>query len=339
MDEITDLLPEQMSFRLRPRETNYGYSDLYGSMQLACRYTGKKYNDSLFNFFWNHGCAPPWQNLHPVAITFGFQNKKAKYFVAREDQKKLLQNHGFEDVHAIGMPIVYVPQQNIQRKAGSLLIMPPHILKSTEAQSSSQEEDYMNSIKDQLGSFNDVYACVSPICLEKGMWTKTFEKYGIKILSGASQNDSFALNRMAGLFSFFETVTSPSFGSHIPYALYFGSKVSIWGHYQEAKKDYSRDATWRQIPEIAQKFLDPKWRKEQEQAVFSKHYVPPKQAVYDKDLGAQFLGADHKRSPEELNALFGWNTMKMALIKTKTYYTRAINSRWGKRIVSYLPGE
>lgn len=339
MDEITGLLPERTTFPLRSEDNNFGWSDYYGAIRVAARYCGKKYKDTLFDFFWNHGCAPPWQNLHPNAITYGFKNPKAKYFVARKDQETFLKENGYDNVQAIGMPIIYVPDTKISRKANSLLIMPPHILKSGAASSSEFEDVYVRSIEESLNSFSTVYACISPICLDKGMWTNTFEKLGIKVISGAAHNDAHALDRMATLFRYFDVVTTPAFGSHVPYALYFGAKVSIYGQYQETKKEIKRDATWAGIPEVAEKFLNPQWRKSQEKKNFEKHYVPPAEAISDKVLGAAYVGADCKRSPEELIELFNWTALGDVIRSTRNYYQQAKNSKLGKKIGTFLPRE
>lgn len=339
MDEIPHLLPESKSFPLRSEDKNFGWSDYYGAIRVAARYCNKNYKDSLFDFFWNHGCAPPWQNLHPNAITYGYKESKSKYFVARTDQQQFLKERGYENVTAVGMPIIYVPEAEVSRKPKSLLIMPPHILKSGAATNSEFEQEYLKSIEGHLKSFNSIYACVSPICLDKGMWTDTFQKAGIKVVSGAAHNDRYALDRMATLFKYFDVVTTPTFGSHVPYALHFGAKVSIWGEYQDTKKDIKRDGTWADIPEVAKKFLDPEWRKRQERSYFEKHYLPPTEALSDKELGSQFLGAENKRSPQELIELFEWTAFGDMLRSTRNYYQQARNSRLGKKIVSLLPGE
>jgi len=339
MDDIIRLLPDQVSFPLRSDDKNFGWSDYYGAVRVAAGYCDKKYNDNLFHFFWNHGCAPPWQNLHPKAITYGFEAKKETYFVARKDQEDFLRKKGYQNVRAIGMPIIYVPNRPISRKPNSLLIMPPHILKSGAAANTEFEQVYIKSIENSLKSFDSVYACISPICLEKGMWIDTFNEMGIKVVSGAAHNDAHALERMATLFKYFDVVTTPAFGSHVPYALYFGARVSIWGEYQETKKDIKRDATWKGIPEVAKKFLNPDWRKKQAKEHFAKHYAPPSEAVSDRELGAHYVGADCKRSPEELVELFGWTAWGMAQRSVRKLYVFIRTSKLGIKLVSLIPGK
>jgi hypothetical protein len=204
----------------------------YGDLKELAHYCGADYRHCKLNGEWQHGWIPPERNFHPEWVVgcsgeSRLHRRRQTYFVARRDQSQFLNECGYTKVHAIGHPFIYTRKRIYQRIRNSLLIMPSH---STLEISTGQDESidsyiqYITSIRDQFG---DVYACVYSTDVE--YYAHRFASIGIDIIEGSQENDQNSFQRMLGLGSQFEYMTTNYFGSHVAYLSYAGCKVSVAG--------------------------------------------------------------------------------------------------------------
>lgn len=297
--QITDLdLPER-DFR----------TDLcqYGAYKILGEYCRKPFAiPSLNDKEWQHGWHPPEHNIHPELVT-GTTGKTAKrkstcrFYVSREDQALYLKDCGYRFVESIGLPIVYVPPQNVCRIPNSLLIAPVH--STNESSGEQQFERYVDCIQSIAHQFDHVVACVHGVCMIHGRWVGEFESRGFPVVSGAHLADSNSLERMAKLFSRFEYVTSNAWGSHLVYAAFFGAKPSIYGPLSTlSRKDLSRRVIYKNCPELTDAVLN--FHSEQYlRSKYRKFFVRPRYATECREWAAWQIGLQCKRSPREIRKL------------------------------------
>jgi hypothetical protein len=307
MDAHKINLPEVKPFSCLPWETSYGV-DFYGSLDVLAEYCGLKKVPNISPSTWQHGHVPPWRQVQPEVVVYGAP-RTLKSFVGREDEVVYLKNGGYEDVHAIGLPICYTASPQVKRIPESVLVMPMKI--TAESQDHPDTHAYMENIIQLKDRFSVVAACVSRPCLEKGLWKSELEAAGITIIPGAGLYDANALRRMRALFESFECITTQGYGSSVFYALCFGARVSIWGpEFKQSRQDYMRDACWGRFPEALDRWLSPETEILAEQYLSSLR-VPPWEAVQDIEMGKRMVGWGNRRSPEEIRGLFGWTRREL----------------------------
>src|SRR5262249_11239822 len=146
-----------------------------------------------------------------------------------------LAANGYRNVKAIGLPIAYLAKATLERRAGSLLVMPAHSLEYTNH--TWKFDEYADEIVRIAPRFSEVALCVHPSCLETGYWVDAFSKRGFTVYKGAAVNDRRGLERIATLLSSFEYVTTNTLGSHVAYASFCAAKVSIYGPYAEYRAE------------------------------------------------------------------------------------------------------
>lgn len=257
---------------------------------------------------WSHG----WQDAQRIVsphqlISFG--GPKDRHLVSNHKVKATLAGFGYTDVHAVGLPIVYADQPQVERVRGTLLVMPPHSLAHTRH--AWPFEAYAKEIARIRDRFDLVVLCLHPSCLENGYWHKEFSAQGIPYVLGASGSDRNALKRVQTLLRSFEYVTSNSSGSHLVYAAYCGAKLSLFGPYAAFEaQDYDRDPFFQKHPETRDVMIADQ-RYEATRARWPHLFVEPEKAVPHLAWGAAEVGADCRRSPEEIAALFGWDVAKL----------------------------
>jgi hypothetical protein len=299
---IEELLPLVSSYVPRAYQIGFG-SDYYGALEVAAAYCDLKAMRNVFPGVWQHGCVPPWQHVQPEMVIYGAP-RGARCWVARKDQESYLRESGYPNVNAIGLPIIYTGETGSQRLPGSLLIMPMHCIPGDTR--SEDSEEYVREIVKLTKGFDVVAACVAGRCIDNGLWVRHFESKGIQVVRGASVDDANSLQRMRTLFETFDYVTTDRWGSHVPYALYFGAKVSLWGSFQPVTRDYlMRDGLWVLFPEAVDRFVAPENQRRAEE-LSSRFEVEPRNGVADAELGARMVGHSNKLSPRDLQKAFRW---------------------------------
>lgn len=301
---------------LPPR--NYGVSGAqYGAQMIAAKYCGLSTPPWCAEGEWQHGWIAKERNIHPEAVVgydglSFFRREKVKFFVAREDQEIYLRSCGYKYVFAIGLPIIYLADNKLDRLAGSLLVMPIHSLQGTGEQ--WDDDEYVEYITSISAHFSKIVICIHSSCMLKGNW-HAFIKAGFEVVDGADVKDANSLQRMANLFAQFEYVTSNEFGSQVAYASYFGCKVSVFGSRVKFNKaNYADLSFFKNAPELLDVFES--WdAKDTFYKAYSQFVINPWQADTYQEWAAWELGLQNKRTSTELMRLFGWDTRGWLKIK------------------------
>ncbi len=85
---------------------------------------------------------------------------EAIQWVSRKDQKDYLKQNGYQQVHAIGLPFGYLPQDRVARVPGSLLVMPPHGHDS-HGPDDPLAREYAAQIALKSKAFSEMYVCLA----------------------------------------------------------------------------------------------------------------------------------------------------------------------------------
>lgn len=301
--------------RLRDKASkNETISHHYAANAVMHAYTGRTGD---IPGYWIHGWLPAYFNSEPRLVALHkaaddesgqadrirFEREQVRQWVSRADQKEALEQAGYARVEAIGLPFCYLPDVSVERRPGSLLVMPPHGLKKFFDPDLAQR--YADAIAALKGHFPEIYACVTMRDYYRGEWRPQFERAGVPVFYGASPSESETLLRMKEILSTFEFVTSNAFGSQLAYAAHCGARVSVYGPYVEWSTERSTTAT-RLFPETAGTLstMLSGAKLEQEYPFLFTH---PADAVEMRDWGDREIGCDRKRSPKEIAELFDWD--------------------------------
>jgi len=278
----------------------FGEVDYYGaSFEIACS-IGRKRTPIGFQK-WLHGVI--WEKTkYPEQIVLTHPRKGCA-LVHRQDQEEFLGNNGFTNVSCVGAPILYAPRPAQKKIKDSLLVFPAHSLPGLKRK--INEKEYVDYLKEFGRNFETIVVCLSPNCVAHGQWVDEFKSAGIPMVLGAQRKDQHALRRMAALFSLFETVTSNTRGSHIPYASYFGCRVSLSGPWQGLEPSLANHPFYKAHPQIFEwvkhmhdyNYVNGKWP-----FLFQNTASCQKQ----EEWGAEVLGACNKRDPSEVASLLSW---------------------------------
>jgi hypothetical protein len=276
-----------------------GWSAHYGALEVASRYSGFVLpRGQRFNAVWVHGCVVPSEIISPQVLICGATRAhEIPVYVGRSDECLYLKEKGYQDVRPIGVPIVYTEPSAYRREKGSLLIMPTHTLVGAKFQDKLPFSLYVHQLEEHLRFFKRVVVCLHPACIENGLWVDEFRRAGVQMITGAATNDSNALCRMRGLLEQFEYVTTNGWGSHVAYALAFGSKVSIFGSKpNNSRENLFVDPAWQADPSALEVALSERFDPSSD-PLLSKFHLTPPDAFSDVELGRWLLGVDHKLSP------------------------------------------
>jgi FkbM family methyltransferase len=284
-----------------------GVSRHYGATAVAAAYCGFRTVPSLIPGDWVHGWEPSCrEKFHPDFILGIITNPDDHYFVDRKDTEDFLRRCGYNNVRAIGVPIIYLPRIDIRRRPGSLLVMPAHSIEYTTH--IWRFDEYADAIAAIRSEFEEVVVCIHPVCWDRGYWVEDFRKQGFQLVKGARADDRNGLRRMQHLLSSFEYVTTNGMGSHIAYAAYFGAKPSVYGPYATlGAEDFKGDGLYVNHP----KLVEPVLRSISEEALrrhYPRLFCHPREAKADVEWGGFELGEANKLSPRQMRSLFGWST-------------------------------
>ena len=307
------------------------YRARYGNRKVAARYIGLKNVPSTLNGEWQHGWMGPERNINPEFVTgstgkTSLLKEKQQFLVARMDQVEYLNEEGYSKVKAIGLPFIYTNPPSVQRIPNSLLIMPIHSLNDTKEDWLTESANYATYLDSIRSKFDFVCACVHPSCIKKGNWVKDLEQLNITIIEGADKCDENALNRMATLFKQFEFTTTNDFGSHVAYASYYGSKVSVSGPKPKwYREEYESTMLYSNVPELLDILED--WQYTNKLAsLYPQFLCEPWEATLQESWSRWQLGEQHKLSAKELKSVLGWTTKD--LIESRVmYYIRTVANK------------
>jgi hypothetical protein len=311
--EIVSHLPARISGKL------WHELDCYGIRGVIASQVGIP-SDLPSDVKWVHGWQ--WDPITHVDQLAAINQTAECRLVATKSHAEYLRQHGFTNVHAVGMPILYVPVPEVERVPQSLLVMPPHSLAWTEH--AWVEEEYVQYVLQIKRDFSAVVACVSGSCVDKGYWCDSFEKAGIPWIRGAEASDQNALRRMRKLLGMFEFMTTNNMGSHVAYAALSGCKVSIAGRYVPLDPSaYKNDEFYRAHPEV----LEANVAKSSELVVrqyYPELFCDPARAIQRIPWAERVLGKECMRPPREIAGLLGWpeNTRQLLRYRVRRFARR-----------------
>ena len=319
-------IPQQLEFKAPDlHEPLTGpYRNMYGSDFIAARYCGFQAAPVRPLGLWQHGWISDKDTLLEPDQIFGVKISHLPsewYWVSTKLVENYLRMHGFGNGRAIGLPICYVPESNIERRTGTLLVMPAHSLNTT--QHDWRARAYVEAITLIRNQFREIVVCVNAHCWTNGYWVPDFQAAGFKVIAGAHGDDPLTWVRMANLFREFEFVTTNAFGSLLAYASCFGAKVSIYGPYVEyTAKALSTAHFYLDFPRLA----DLAAMETCEETVRKRYpglFCHPAAAADRTSWGRDQVGYDNKVSAEEMRKLFGWTALGRTRSRLSTYVGRS----------------
>lgn len=291
-----------------PPPLNTKVYSAYGDREILARYCGLNSVPRHFRGEWQHGWVWPEYNCHPEMIVAGdgtSQLRKGnRYFVGRKDQLEALNDFGYTDVHDIGLPILYIPRPRTLKKNKSLLVMPAHSLPEREDNWSGEE--FTKYVESYVKYFDEVSMCLSANCFHRDNWVN-LKKLCTRVYIGAQESDINSLPRLATLFSQYEYVLTNDFGSHVPYAAFFGARVSVSGPRVPWKRDNSqRSQFYKNNPDCLD-ILEEFKTNDLLYKVFPHFDVEPPNGVNCEEWAAWQLGEDSVKPPKIIKELVGWD--------------------------------
>lgn len=288
----------------------------YGDLRVLrkyCFFPGWKPSGQL-----QHGWSPVFYNdlAEMIVGSNGLSryDKDRAIYVAREDQKEALVRDGYTNVSAIGLPIVYLQPRASARELGSLLIMPDHSL--PERDTESEDQNYFDYLSNFSQYFSSITLCLHKACYDKKRWIK-LSQLADRVVIGADPGDKKSYGRLAELMSTHEFMTTNDFGSHVPYAAYFGCKVSVGGPRPKFDvDDLPKSAFYRNCPDCLEMrssvYHEKKFFKS-----FSFFMTDPQAAEKMEEWARWEIGVQCKKSPAELRAIFGWSYSRLPIMVAK----------------------
>jgi hypothetical protein len=285
----------------------------YGAYKVFSDYIGLSKIPKFFYGRFLHSWFPKELNVYPELIIGSFSRKNIRQYVDRKDQQDFLKKKGFKNIHSIGNPIIYTKKLEKVRVKNSLLIMPYHFhyLKNTSLDKT--DNDYAIFLRKFIRKFDLVCLCLHSENYKNKKNYSKLRNLIPNIIQGANMYDINSYYRMARLFSLFEYVTSNEFGSHVAYASFFGCKVSVVGPNNKlSKKELLRHPGYnikKNQPEITinSKIID-YWYSIYKKEMMFKWYCMfkcnPNDAKQNIKWGAEQLGYENKKTPNDLKELF-----------------------------------
>lgn len=240
-----------------------------------------------------------------------------------------LLERGFENVYAVGLPIIYTTNQVNDRKFGSVLFMPAHSLSYIDIDPNLIEMVSQAKLLKDNGQY--VCFCVHSDCVKHGKTIPLLDENSIDWFSGSSVSDINSLQRMRNVFDYFETVISNTIGSHFLYAQLFGAKFAfIEPFFEYTFAQFEKDPFCRAKPDLTKHLV------EQSSLGVIKSKYPEYFRGYDNALCDQSFaeiecGIPEKVGPEELASLLGWE-LKNQLLCPLPFFSSKVSTK----IISFM---
>ena len=319
VDEILEKIPAPIYFQDNERELCE--VDYYGASHLIAEQLELK-NLPFSNVGWRHGWMYVPLKYLPQLTVWG--KSDINYLTAKEEHAAFLMQHGIKAT-AVGMPFIYANAiDDSLRRRNSLLVMPQHTLSSVP--NVGNEEQYIQKIEKIRNDFDVVVFCIHHSCYEHGVWPALLKKYNYPAIVGASASQINAIKRLQKMFSIFEFVTTNTVGSHLPYAAYCGSKVSIYGQFSDfSNYNFSNDPYAKANPEVINfniKYTSEPYVRAIVPFMFCEH---PNEAPQSVAWAKDELGVVNKKSPEVIAELLGWNDCDLQRRQAYANLQRKIN--------------
>lgn len=231
------------------------------------------------------------------------------------------QRAGLHHAVALGAPFLYLPDPPAaDPPPRSLMAVPLH---SWEKEKIPQDfAAYAAALSEIAGQFNSVTVSLYWFDYQDPANRAVFERLGMSVVTAGARdnNPQFLLNQRSMLLSH-SHVTSNRVQTGLFYALYLGLKGFLQGPPMGVEDRIDRSgelfAAWQQLtfPELS-------WDGRADREL--------------TELGSRELGAEFKRTPEQLRELLGWNPADRLALEQRAWDFRVRQadnwrSRWWRR--------
>lgn len=250
VSDITDGFPPTVEKEVGPESTFYGAADNV-ALKLGLP------RPRAVASHWMHG----WHaTLRPDPAFYFWSEHHAEmplFVWTREQETHIGKVTGKSEIEAVGAPYLYASNEyadSIERVPGSLLIMPPH--NKFEDEDGIATESYRDEILDLKANFEHVAACIHYLFYD-GSWGGFFKDLKIPYFSLGTLSDINFHNKQRCVFRRFESMTTTTFGSHVPYAGIDGCKVSVFGEGKRyTENELKNAAPYKGRPDLVRWALD-----------------------------------------------------------------------------------
>jgi hypothetical protein len=306
-----------------------GEADFYGSSRILANALMRNNPARSFSS-WSHG----WEigELEYTEQILWSYHWQLNRLVRNNKVAAFLNVHGFENVSAVGLPIIYTTNQVSDRKTGSVLFMPAHSLSYIDIDPKLIE--MVNQAKLLKNNGQYVCFCVHADCVNHGKTVPMLEENSIDWFTGSSVSDINSLQRMRNIFDYFETVMSNTMGSHFLYAQLFGAKFSfVEPFFEYTFAQFEKDPFCRSKPDLTQHLVEQSSLKVIK-SKYAEYFNGYEHAVCDQAFAEIECGLPEKVSSEKLASLLGWD-LKDQILCPLPYFS----SKLSTKITSFIRGK
>lgn len=312
--EIKDIIPEYEFLNVRSE------ADFYGVSRIIANKLGLKNVPRSFSG-WSHG-VHIGQILSKAQINW-MDTWNLNYLVRNLQTQERMNDLGLKNVHAVGMPILYVDNQVPSRQKKSILFMPAHSLSYVRL---NQNITSLAEVAVKYRSRGyEVFFCLHRDCVADENMLKVLEDYQLDWFTGASAFDVNSLQRMRNIFEYFEYVASNKIGSHFFYAQLFGAKFFFTGGYFETDISvYKNDPLWKNNLGLLEKVIALNSESGIRERYPDYFNADPELAVCDQEMARAECGFNSMKKPKKIAHLLGWKLSYQILCPLPYYSSKLI---------------
>ncbi|MBU6182380.1 MAG: hypothetical protein KGR46_06170 [Verrucomicrobia bacterium] len=284
-------------------------ADYYGAATLIARKLGITGKTPSTKTDWMHGWLIYKNINYPEYFSPNSKNKSRTILVDTVTTSSKLQEVGYRNTFAVGLPFIYANlDKSPVRTENSLLIMPQHQTTHSKHIDLENLSKFFTINKLRFQSFSKVSICVSGSCSENEEYMSFMHTLGYEIVIGAGIFDRNALLRMKTILSSFTTIATNTIGSHIAYAALCGTKILYLPPFYRPDYDLlaKTEPLYLNFPHLIEAIKQEQTKNPPEK-LFPHLFLPNQNIELLKSWGEKELGLQYKKTPKEIARLFKWN--------------------------------
>lgn len=271
-------------------------NNMYGHAAVFREFCGLRYPvpiRGLLQHGWSFG---PGLTLYDQ--NDGWLAKSTRLYLWNHRNKGDSYDQGYHNVKVIGSPLLYLPpiSKPARPEPRSLLLFPSHSAKSEPFCDDAKTifSRYLDEIEPMYESFSSVIVCLYFREFDNPDVRRELADRGLEVttVGHRDQTPDFT-KRLRNLMLQSEYISTNSYSTSLFYALYLGRKAFTHGQtfanrFGPKKMDSltAHETMKRRYPQLEWERFDD---------------------TTDEAIGAEEIGAEFMRSPEELRADFGWS--------------------------------
>lgn len=289
-------IPDWLHTKRKIFSWNLTSNAYYGHLNVLRKYCDKKIPVGIPGLL-QHG----W-TIGPAIYSSTRKDLPFNFFVWNERNCILAQERGYNNVHVIGAPFLYLnldQQYDLSRceDGNNLLLFPVHTTKKEGLLDPVfYFRRYVQEIEKIKAEFDNIHACLYFREYDNPQIRKVFQNANISVttLGHGNRNSNFLAN-FVETTNGFEYVSSSILSTSVFYSLYLGKKVFIYGEMPNPS-----ETTWN-VSTIGS--LNDCFNLLDSYPVLSRENFDDKAHV---EIGEYELGFKYKKTKHELADLFGW---------------------------------